>query len=261
MSADAALAGTTLEISKYFQAHRAPRADGIGPQRTGRQAVVSPCCTGRGRPARHGQDSPPVAPRLRRPRAHGRVRAPLGPRLPHRLLLRRRLLPPVRRPPLRSPGFAAVTVFQALGLYTIAALAEPIASCRACSSAGPSLSACCWRRLFSQDRARVLARLAGALVRRRRRPSSPFAPSSPALTRRGLAKGPLTRRAVVYGTGPACESLLKALDADPNSDIRICGVFDDRGVDRAQADRRRLPQSRQPRRARCSTAAQLASTC
>jgi Undecaprenyl-phosphate glucose phosphotransferase len=53
------------------------------------------------------------------------------------------------------------------------------------------------------------------------------------LTRRGLAAGRLTRRAVVYGTGPACESLLAALDADPHSDIRICGVFDDRGIDRA----------------------------
>ena len=35
------------------------------------------------------------------------------------------------------------------------------------------------------------------------------------LTRRGLAQGHLTRRAVVYGTGPACESLLEALAADP----------------------------------------------
>ena len=54
-----------------------------------------------------------------------------------------------------------------------------------------------------------------------------------ALTRRGLAQGRLTRRAVVYGAGPACESLLQALDADPDSDIRICGVFDDRGIERA----------------------------
>src|SRR5581483_2061839 len=53
-----------------------------------------------------------------------------------------------------------------------------------------------------------------------------------ALTRRGLAQGRLTRRAVVYGAGPACESLLAALDADPHSDIRVCGVFDDRGIDR-----------------------------
>ena len=54
-----------------------------------------------------------------------------------------------------------------------------------------------------------------------------------ALTRHGLAQGQLTRRAIVYGTGPACESLLQALDADPDSDIRICGVFDDRGIERA----------------------------
>ncbi len=64
-----------------------------------------------------------------------------------------------------------------------------------------------------------------------------------ALTRQGLAKGHLTRRAIVYGTGPACESLLKALDADPDSDIRICGVFDDRGVDRASRRSPAIPIS------------------
>ena len=53
------------------------------------------------------------------------------------------------------------------------------------------------------------------------------------LTKQGLAKGRLTRRAIVYGAGPACESLLKTLDKDPHRDIRVCGVFDDRGLERA----------------------------
>ena len=55
-----------------------------------------------------------------------------------------------------------------------------------------------------------------------------------ALTRHGIARGQLTRRAVVYGSGPAAMSLLQALDADPSSDITVCGVFDDRGIDRAR---------------------------
>src|SRR5262249_2788072 len=58
-----------------------------------------------------------------------------------------------------------------------------------------------------------------------------------ALTRHGLAKGRLTRRAIVYGTGPACDSLIKALETDPYSDIRICGVFDERGVERTSGAR------------------------
>ncbi len=53
-----------------------------------------------------------------------------------------------------------------------------------------------------------------------------------AVTRQGVHSGRLTRRAVVYGAGPSCEALLAALAADPASDVRICGIFDDRGDDR-----------------------------
>ncbi len=44
--------------------------------------------------------------------------------------------------------------------------------------------------------------------------------------------GRLNRRAVIYGSGPACAALVEALEADRNTDIRICGVFDDRGDER-----------------------------
>ncbi|MEC9368422.1 MAG: undecaprenyl-phosphate glucose phosphotransferase [Pseudomonadota bacterium] len=44
--------------------------------------------------------------------------------------------------------------------------------------------------------------------------------------------GRLDRRAVIVGGGPAGESLIKALEASVESDIRICGVFDDRGDER-----------------------------
>ncbi len=47
--------------------------------------------------------------------------------------------------------------------------------------------------------------------------------------RRWSVEGRLNRRAVVYGSGPACEALLRALEADKATDISICGVFDDRG--------------------------------
>jgi Undecaprenyl-phosphate glucose phosphotransferase len=43
-----------------------------------------------------------------------------------------------------------------------------------------------------------------------------------------VTDGRLVRRAVIYGGGSVSERLLRELDADPASDIRICGVFDDR---------------------------------
>ena len=52
------------------------------------------------------------------------------------------------------------------------------------------------------------------------------------VTRRLLAQGRLTRRAVVYGSGKPCQDLLKSLAADAGSDIRICGIYDDRGTSR-----------------------------
>jgi Undecaprenyl-phosphate glucose phosphotransferase len=54
-----------------------------------------------------------------------------------------------------------------------------------------------------------------------------------AQARRWSKEGRLNRRAVIYGSGPACADLVKALEADAGTDIRICGVFDDRGGDRA----------------------------
>ncbi len=46
------------------------------------------------------------------------------------------------------------------------------------------------------------------------------------------AAGRLNRRAVVYGAGEAGASLVDRLTADANSDVAICGIFDDRGLDR-----------------------------
>jgi len=48
-------------------------------------------------------------------------------------------------------------------------------------------------------------------------------------TREGL----LERRAVIVGGGAPAEALIHALEAQPEADIRICGIFDDRSDDRS----------------------------
>jgi len=48
-------------------------------------------------------------------------------------------------------------------------------------------------------------------------------------TRDGL----LERRAVIVGGGPNAEELIKSLESQPDNDIRICGIFDDRSGDRS----------------------------
>src|SRR5262245_8249864 len=45
--------------------------------------------------------------------------------------------------------------------------------------------------------------------------------------------GRLNRRAVIYGSGLTCAALVQAIEADRDTDIRICGIFDDRGEQRA----------------------------
>jgi Undecaprenyl-phosphate glucose phosphotransferase len=62
-----------------------------------------------------------------------------------------------------------------------------------------------------------------------------------AQVRRWAKAGRLNRRAVIYGSGPACAALVQALEADENSDIRICGIFDDRSGDRARAEPKGYP--------------------
>jgi Undecaprenyl-phosphate glucose phosphotransferase len=53
------------------------------------------------------------------------------------------------------------------------------------------------------------------------------------LVRRWARAGHLVRRVVIVGGGPAAETLIDALQADTDSDLRICGVFDDRSDDRS----------------------------
>ncbi len=54
-----------------------------------------------------------------------------------------------------------------------------------------------------------------------------------ALVRHWTATGALERRAVIVGGGDRAEELIRALDREPDSDIRICGIFDDRKDERS----------------------------
>jgi Undecaprenyl-phosphate glucose phosphotransferase len=54
-----------------------------------------------------------------------------------------------------------------------------------------------------------------------------------ALVRHWTRQGRLIRRTVVVGGGASGEALIEALQAQPDSDLQICGVFDDRSDDRS----------------------------
>ncbi len=53
------------------------------------------------------------------------------------------------------------------------------------------------------------------------------------LVRRWARDGRLVRRVIIVGGGSAAEALIDALAAEADSDVRICGVFDDRSDDRS----------------------------
>jgi Undecaprenyl-phosphate glucose phosphotransferase len=137
---------------------------------------------------------------------------------------------------LALSGLTAVMVFQALGLYTIPAFSTAHRQLPRLLMGWTATVALLLASVFFLKIAPEFSRAwlalwyvsgAAALIAWRA--------GLAALTRQGLAKGHLTRRAIIYGTGPACETLLRSLDADPESDIRICGVFDDRGIDRTKS--------------------------
>ena len=53
-----------------------------------------------------------------------------------------------------------------------------------------------------------------------------------AVVRHLVRSGQLLRRAVVYGTGALTDDLIRAIEADQGTEIRVVGVFDDRCEDR-----------------------------
>ncbi|WP_419912689.1 undecaprenyl-phosphate glucose phosphotransferase [Hoeflea sp.] len=53
--------------------------------------------------------------------------------------------------------------------------------------------------------------------------------------RRWARDGTMERRAVIVGGGPAAEQLIRAIEQQPDNDVRICGIFDDRSERRSPA--------------------------
>ena len=53
------------------------------------------------------------------------------------------------------------------------------------------------------------------------------------LVRRWTRDGRMERRAVIVGGGAAAEMLIHSIERQPDNDIRICGIFDDRSDDRS----------------------------
>ncbi len=53
------------------------------------------------------------------------------------------------------------------------------------------------------------------------------------IVRRWMRQGRLSRRTVVVGAGETGESLIRVLRTQPDSDVRVIGVFDDRSDDRS----------------------------
>ena len=53
------------------------------------------------------------------------------------------------------------------------------------------------------------------------------------LVRSWTRDGRLERRAVIVGGGKLAEEIIRALEAQPSNDIRICGIFDDRTDERS----------------------------
>ena len=79
---------------------------------------------------------------------------------------------------------------------------------------------------ISADFSRLLVR---RLVRRRlRRCCSAVGWSCRSMIRRWARNGTMERRAVIVGGGKAAEALIRSLEQQPDNDIRICGIFDDR---------------------------------
>lgn len=135
------------------------------------------------------------------------------------------------------PGMALLSIlaWQALGLYTPAAFRSPIGQ-------GPKLAGG-WTLVFLAALAAIfflkldnaLSRVwllgwyaggLGALAAER--------VAVAAVVRSLTRQGKLDRRAVIVGGGPAAEPVLRDLAAtQPDSDLRILGIFDDRRDDRS----------------------------
>ena len=129
-----------------------------------------------------------------------------------------------------AAGFMAVLMFSALGLYAVPVLLNPVRSVVRvlggwCLASIGVIAAAFFLKIGA-DISRVWL-LAWFVIGAAGLIAGRFGLAAKA--RAWSKAGRLNRRAVIYGSGPACEALVKALEQDPTTDIRICGMFDDRG--------------------------------
>ena len=128
----------------------------------------------------------------------------------------------------------ATSLFQAFGLYSTAALGAPLrgasrlllgwtlaiailVTAMAFLKIGPEINRDWLTQWFLVGLGFIVASRVGLLM----------------ATRAAHQAGHLTRNAIIYGSGGSSAALIAQLQNDANSDVRICGVFDDRADERA----------------------------
>ncbi|MHB2169658.1 undecaprenyl-phosphate glucose phosphotransferase [Alsobacter sp. R-9] len=135
---------------------------------------------------------------------------------------------------IAAASLAAVVAFQALGIYDLPSLRAPLAqSIRLFAAWSAIFVAGLGTALFAglADQASLMwfaswylaAGLVIVLLR----------VTSAAYIRRLVRAGRLDRRTAIVGGGPAAAELLRALDAETDSEVRVCGIFDDRDESRS----------------------------
>ena len=130
-------------------------------------------------------------------------------------------------------GALATLVFQALGLYNLQAFASFVRQIARLAAGWTIVFAALIALAFFVKIAGEYSRVwlaswfvSGAVS------LGLFRMAVAALVKHWGNTGRLERRAVIIGGGADGEKLIKALEATPYTDIRICGVFDDRSDDR-----------------------------
>ena len=140
-------------------------------------------------------------------------------------------------------AFVAVAAMQRLELYRIAALTAPLRQVPrvllAWTTGLAALAAAVFLLKTGIEFSRGWLLLwyvagAGAIIAARA--------GVGALLHRWARDGRLNRRALIVGAGPEGAALIKAIEDDRASDVRICGVFDDRGTDRIPGAVRGYPR-------------------
>jgi Undecaprenyl-phosphate glucose phosphotransferase len=130
-------------------------------------------------------------------------------------------------------GLATVVAFELLRLYTLSAFASPLRQMPRLLLGWTAAFAVLIASVFFLKMGHEFSRgwfamwyVAGAAAIFIER----FALST--LVRRWTQEGRLYRRAAIYGGGTLSEALIRELEIDVDSDVRITGIFDDRGDDR-----------------------------